>query len=204
MALPICASSLRNGTTIHELQGRWNTDRITDLPLCPSSGDCNSTLACTSDPSLFSRRYCRRQKTKRRTNPPRTATEAITSAAITAGRSGPLLGSSARDVKAESLSALAQLGVGSGTHGLMSVPRPLSCSRSPRNNPTEVLRSVGRQRSRLSEPCESDFTATAHEVLNQQGVLGIFQSRGGVERGVWRRAGRRFLVESWRRSVEGV
>ena len=137
---------------------------------------------------------------KRRTKPARTATEAITSAAMTAGRSGSFLASSARGVKAVSPSALAKLYVGSGTHGLMPVARLLSCSQSLQNNLTEALRSVGRQRSRL-EPCESDFTATAHEVPNQQCVLGVLQGRGTVERD---RASRRFLVEPWRRSVEGV
>ena len=55
--------------------------QLPDLPFCESSCDCSGTPGL----SLRSRIYCRRQRKKRRMNPVRTATEAMASAAMTAG-----------------------------------------------------------------------------------------------------------------------
>lgn len=108
IVLPIRACSLRNGTV------SWITIGIRDpqmanLPLCPSSCDCNCILGCISDSSLRSRMYCRRQRMKRRMNPVRTATEAITSAAMTAGWSDSPPVSWPRDISAGFSSELGKL-----------------------------------------------------------------------------------------------
>jgi len=77
-------------------------------------------------------------------NPERTATEAIVSAAITAGLSDSSLESwsTRRDREAIFSSELVKLNVAWRTHGLISTVRPLLCSRSPQNNLTGVLRPV--------------------------------------------------------------